>query len=86
MILLLSEGEWTARDLSQTLSIPEKEVSSHLSHIARSVARQHKRLHVVPSSCLSCGYIFDTRKRFTRPGRCPRCKGERIRAPKYHIL
>ncbi|MDY6952552.1 MAG: ArsR family transcriptional regulator [Thermodesulfobacteriota bacterium] len=86
MILLLSQGEWTARDLSQALRISEKEVSFHLSHVARSVASQHKRLRMAPSSCLSCGYVFDTRKRFTRPGRCPRCKGERIREPKYRIL
>jgi predicted Zn-ribbon and HTH transcriptional regulator len=86
MILLLSEGDCTARDLSQILGVREKEVFAHLVHIARSVVPQRKRLLVIPSECLSCGYVFDARKRFTKPGRCPTCKGERIQEPRYRIV
>jgi predicted Zn-ribbon and HTH transcriptional regulator len=42
----LSEDEMSARDLSQTIGIREKEVYDHLSHIARSRAAQRKRLLV----------------------------------------
>jgi predicted Zn-ribbon and HTH transcriptional regulator len=42
MILLLSEGNCTARDLSQTLGVREKEVYAHLAHIARSVVPQRQ--------------------------------------------
>lgn len=86
MILLLSEGNCTARDLSQILGVREKEVYAHLVHIARSVVPLRQRLLVIPSKCLSCGYVFDTRKRFTKPGRCPICKGERIQEPIYRIV
>ncbi len=86
MILLLSEGDCTARDLSQILGVREKEVYAHLVHIARSVVPQRQRLLVIPSECLSCGYVFDARKRFTKPGRCPTCKGERIQEPRYRIV
>lgn len=86
MIALLSEQVCSARDLSQMLSIEEKEVYSHLSHIARSVVSRRHRLVIIPSRCLACGYVFANRKRFTRPGRCPRCKGERIEEPKYQIV
>ncbi|MCK4729633.1 MAG: transcriptional regulator [Desulfobacterales bacterium] len=86
MITLLSHGVCSARDLSQMLRIQEKEVYSHLSHIARSVVSQRHRLVVIPSQCLVCGYLFDKRKRFTRPGRCPRCKGERIEEPRFQVV
>jgi predicted Zn-ribbon and HTH transcriptional regulator len=86
MIRLLSEGECTARELSQTLGIREKEVYDHLYHIARSVTAQNRRLKVLPSGCFACGYVFDNRKRFTKPGRCPRCKSERIREPGYRVI
>jgi hypothetical protein len=85
MITFLSQGVYSARGLSQMLSIQEKEVYSHLSHVARSVVSQGNRLIVIPSQCLACDYVFDERKRFTRPGRCPRCKGERIEHPRYQI-
>jgi len=86
MITLLSQGVRSARDLSQMLHIQEKEVYSHLSHIARSVVSQSHRLVVIPSRCLVCGYVFDNRKRFTRPSRCPCCKGERIEEPRYEVV
>jgi predicted Zn-ribbon and HTH transcriptional regulator len=86
IILLLSEGNCTARDLSQTLGVREKEVYAHLAHIARSVVPQRQRLLVIPSKCLSCGFVFDTRKRFAKPGRCPSCKSERIEEPRYRII
>jgi predicted Zn-ribbon and HTH transcriptional regulator len=86
MIALLSEQARSARDLSQMLSIQEKEVYSHLSHIARSVGSRRHKLVIIPFRCLSCGYVFDDRKRFTRPGRCPRCKGERIEEPRYKVV
>ena len=86
MILLLSEGSFTARNLSQILGVQEKEVYGHLAHIARSVVTEKQRLQIDPSRCLSCGYVFHSRKRYKKPGRCPRCKSERIEDPKYRII
>jgi predicted Zn-ribbon and HTH transcriptional regulator len=83
---ILSEGDHSARELSQSLHISEKEVYSHLSHIERSVAHQDRKLVIIPSECFSCGYVFDRRRRFTRPGRCPQCKGERIDEPRYEVV
>ncbi len=85
MILLLSEKEMGARELSQVLGIREKEVYEHLSHIARSVATQEKKLMIRPPQCLLCGYVFKDRKRFTRPSRCPRCKKSHLQSPAYWI-
>jgi len=85
MIELLDKKEMGVRDISQTLRIREKEVYAHLSHIARSVAAQRKKLIIIPAECLECGFVFEKRKRFTRPSRCPRCKSEHIQNPVYRI-
>lgn len=85
MIELLSQGNCSARDISQILGIREKEVYPHLEHIARSVAAQKKKLHVEAAQCIACEYRFKDRKRFTRPTKCPVCKSERISEPLYRI-
>jgi transcriptional regulator len=86
MIDLLAEEELTARELSQALGIMEKEVYGHLQHIERTVARQGLKLAVHPYTCLNCGYTFDSRKRWDRPGRCPICKQGHIRMAAYRIV
>jgi len=85
MILLLSNKELSAREISFAVGVGEKEVYTHLSHIARSIKNQAKKLIINPAECLGCGYIFKKRKRFTRPGRCPICKSEHMRNPMYRI-
>lgn len=85
IIVLLSDKEMDARELSQAVGIREKEVYEHLPHIDRSAAAQKKKLVIRPVRCLGCGYIFKNRKRFTRPGRCPRCKKSHLEGPKYRI-
>ena len=85
MIEILDKKEMDAREISQTLRIREKEVYAHLSHIARSVTAQRKKLIIIPAECLGCGFIFEKRKRFTRPSRCPHCKSEHIQNPLYQI-
>ncbi|HDZ91706.1 MAG TPA: transcriptional regulator [Deltaproteobacteria bacterium] len=85
MEILGQGGEVTAIDLSQAVGIGEKEVYQHLPHIARSLATQGRGLRIDPSRCLKCGYVFEDRKRFTRPGRCPRCRATYIRRPFFSI-
>lgn len=85
IIELLSERDMSAREVSQTVRIREREVYEHLPHIARSLAAQRKKLIILPFQCLACGYVFEERKRFTRPGRCPRCKKAHLERPMYRI-
>jgi predicted Zn-ribbon and HTH transcriptional regulator len=85
IIDLLSQSEMEAHEVSRSLGIPEREVYAHLSHIARSVAAQHKTLAIRPPRCLQCGYVFKDRKRFSRPSRCPRCKKSHLQNPGFHI-
>lgn len=85
IISLLIEEEMSAREISGQVGISEKEVNEHLFHIARSVASQNQRVVITPADCQSCGYVFENRKRFSRPGRCPRCKKSHVRSPRFHI-
>lgn len=83
---LLSKREYRACDLSRELGIKEKDVFDHLSHISRSVSANGQKLTIIPAGCISCGYVFKTRSRFAKPGRCPRCRSERISDPEYRIM
>jgi transcriptional regulator len=85
IIALLSEGEHGAKDISKIVRISEKEVYEHLDHIGRSLKSQKMKLKITPAVCLSCGFKFEARNRFSSPGRCPECKGEHIQDPKYVI-
>jgi predicted Zn-ribbon and HTH transcriptional regulator len=82
---LLSEGEYGAKSIAKIVRISEKEVYEHLDHIGRSLKSQKMRLKITPAVCLTCGFKFEARNRFSSPGRCPKCKGEHIQDPKYVI-
>jgi transcriptional regulator len=83
---LLSGSEMDARQLSQQLGVKEKEIIGHLSHLARSVQNRGQKLLISACSCLSCGYEFKDRRRFTRPGRCPRCRRTHLSSPGFRIV
>jgi len=81
----LMAEELSARDLSQILSIMEKEVYAHLEHVAKSVQGSGRKLIVSPPRCKDCGFVFTDRQRFTKPGKCPKCRGSHIRPPYFSI-
>ena len=86
IIDLLIERDMSANELSRAIGVREKEVATHLNHIGRSAAAKGKTLIIRPFQCLSCGYMFTERKRFTRPGRCPQCKSTHLEAPTFRII
>jgi predicted Zn-ribbon and HTH transcriptional regulator len=86
MLVLLQEGDRTAREISQALGIREKAVYEHLPHVARSAEARKQKLIVLPFQCLVCGYVFKERRRFTKPGRCPRCKNSHLETPTYRLV
>ena len=85
MIALLEDEECDVRDISKALHISEKEVGDHLDHIRRSLSATRQKLEIRPAECLSCGFVFKDRNRFSRPGRCPRCRENRISMPRFYI-
>ena len=81
----LREGPATARELSERVGIPEKDVPGHLEHLERSLEAHGEKLTIEPAECLACGYAFAGRRKLTRPGRCPECGSERIEPPAFRI-
>jgi hypothetical protein len=85
IIAALLEGPCSARELSAAARIPEREVPVHLEHIKKSLTTSGQRLVVTPAECKKCGFIFSKREKLKRPGKCPVCKGESIREPRFMI-
>jgi predicted Zn-ribbon and HTH transcriptional regulator len=82
MIRHLQSGPLTARQLSALLRLREHDVIDHLESLARS--KSHS-LQFDPAECRSCGYIFEDRRRLSKPGKCPRCRNQRIDEPVFRI-
>jgi predicted Zn-ribbon and HTH transcriptional regulator len=78
-------GFRTIRDLSQTLSISEKEVIAHLPHVKQSAKHKGYDFVMEPSKCLKCGSIFEHREKWAKPSRCPECKGEKLTTPMFGL-
>lgn len=83
--LLLEEAPLSSLELSQRLSLSEKEVLDHLTHIARAPGPDH-RFQITPASCKHCGFVFKKRDRLTIPSRCPICHHESIRRPRFALM
>jgi|WetSurMetagenome_2_1015567.scaffolds.fasta_scaffold180131_1 transcriptional regulator len=81
---ILLEEPASALELSQRLSIPEKEVYEHLQHLARAPGAGF-RFHLIPAGCRKCGFTFAKRQRLTTPSRCPVCRGESIKRPRFAL-
>jgi len=82
---LLLEDSLSSLELSQRLSLSEKEVLEHLTHIARAPGPGF-RFQMNPSVCKHCGFAFKKRERLTTPSRCPICHHESIRRPRFALL
>ena len=81
----LSNGPVSGIDISKAVGIREKSVYEHLPHIAQTVAAHGKVFILHPAQCLGCSYVFRKRERFTRPSRCPKCRGTYIQRPTYEL-
>jgi len=85
ILVALEQETRSAKDLSALVRIPEKEVYGHLEHLRRSLAANNRHLAVTPAECRKCGFVFSKRERLTKPGKCPKCRGESIHEPLYRI-
>lgn len=85
IVALLQCEELSAREISAVIGIPEKEVPGHLGHIRMMLHGSGAAIRVAPATCRKCGFVFRKRDRFTRPGKCPVCRGEQIEEPRFSI-
>lgn len=85
IVALLQCDELSAREISAEIGISEKEVPGHLEHIRMMLHGSGSGVRITPASCRKCGFVFKKRERFTRPGKCPVCRGEQIEEPRFSI-
>ena len=81
---VLLEGSFSSLELSQRLSLSEKEVLDHLTHIARAPGPGY-RFQITPAICKNCGFAFKKRERLTMPSRCPVCRHQSIQRPRFAL-
>jgi predicted Zn-ribbon and HTH transcriptional regulator len=86
IINALENNALTARDISQSIGIQEKDVFHHLNFIEKSIKHQNKRLESDPYYCMNCGFQFKNRKTFKKPGKCPECRNSRIAPAVFQIV
>jgi len=82
---LLEEGTYSAKELSNIIRIPERDICNHLEHLHRTLGKGERHLAVISAACLHCGFVFKKRGRLTKPGKCPACRSIHIQAPLFHI-
>lgn len=80
IVRLLEAGGMTVGDLSKEVGKSEKELYDHLQHLL-----DYGSLIVTPAECRKCGYVFETRKKLKKPGKCPACKGTFIEPPVFRV-
>jgi predicted Zn-ribbon and HTH transcriptional regulator len=71
-------------ELSRTIGEKPKDVIDALKHLAQSSRHGQYELVVTPAECRKCGFEFDPEK-FSRPGKCPKCKGTWIYEPLFEM-
>lgn len=79
----------TAREISESVGLKEKDVLEHLPHIAKSLSthgHSGARLSVEPSECLGCGFVFRKRERLKTPSKCPVCRSEEITETRFGVF
>jgi predicted Zn-ribbon and HTH transcriptional regulator len=85
LLVALESGPVSARELSAMAGVPERDVATHLEHLAKSLRHEGGRLGIAPARCQACGFRFDERRRLGRPSRCPKCRSTHLAAPRFWV-
>ena len=80
LIDLLSQQPRSASSLARELGLRRGDVDGELRHAVRSAIGAGHQVEVIPARCKDCGFSFGD-DRFSKPGRCPSCKGSRLFEP-----
>jgi predicted Zn-ribbon and HTH transcriptional regulator len=84
IIALLSEGPRTPTSVARQLRLDRRDLYTELSHALQSVRAAGHRVIVDPATCVSCGFVF-AETTLHKPGKCPSCRGTRVREPRLRI-
>lgn len=80
-LLRLLEGRDIALgELSKKIGKSEKEINGYLEQLQKI-----GRLRIIPAKCGKCSFVFDTRNKTRKPGKCPKCKSTYIEQPLFTV-
>jgi predicted Zn-ribbon and HTH transcriptional regulator len=82
MAALLKGQPLCLPDLCQAMDLSPAEALDHLGHLKKSLK---SRFGLKPAYCQGCGFVFKNRSRLNPPGRCPKCRGQRISGPWFFV-
>jgi predicted Zn-ribbon and HTH transcriptional regulator len=82
---LIEVQSLSAKEISGTVRISEKEVYEHLKHIQKTISQKNRKVKITAPRCKQCGFEFKKRERLKKPGKCPICKSETIKEASFFI-
>ena len=82
IIELITDHPLDTRSISMILGISQKIIEENLFNIQKTYKKNFK---IYPAICNKCDFEF-TNNRFTKPGKCPRCKSTWIVAPRIGVV
>ena len=85
IIELLEQQKMTSRQIADFFKVDVPTVLEDLKHISQTLKPLHKKLKEQPAVCNSCGFVFSSREKLSRPSKCPRCRSEDITEPLFWI-
>ena len=86
IVALLLDYTISAKELSNFLKIPEKDVHDHLVHIKKTMNKGSYHLVVYPAECSKCSFVFRKRDKLAKPGKCPICHCNQVIPPLFSII
>jgi predicted Zn-ribbon and HTH transcriptional regulator len=84
LIPLLLDRPMSLSQIAREMGEKPKEICDALQHLAQSLRHTSQELLVDPAECRRCGFEFRTDK-FSRPGKCPECRGTWIAEPLFSV-
>lgn len=81
------EGEYDLKDIMRELEYTNiQSLIKDFNFISRNLKRNGKKISVMPSRCMNCGYVVSLNSGELRiPSKCPKCHEERLGMPMIKI-
>ena len=85
LIPLLLDRAMSLSQIAREVGESPKDVSDALHHLEKSLRHTEYEFVIDAAECRRCGFEFRTDK-FTRPSKCPNCKGTWIAEPLFSVV
>jgi transcriptional regulator len=84
LIALLAAGPRTPSSVARQLGLNRRDIDDELGHALQSARAAGHRVIIEPAACVACGFLF-AETTLHKPGKCPSCRGTRLREPLLRV-